>query len=298
MAKTFKQLQDEVLMVLHGFGLTQPRATFLDQPVGATDLTFLVREAADLDMGMAEIGGEMVFIESVDRSSNTVTIAPDGRGYYGTTAAAHANDARLTFAPTWPRHQVKETINNTIVNLYPDLFGVGQAQFTYTPAVTTYSLPAEAERVLMVTADTNGPSKQQQVLHRYSADLVAPLDEFATTNSITLEEAVSPGRTVTVTYVKQPTVLSADADLLTASGLRESASRAVVYGAIAELVTFMDVSRLPVDTSMADEIDESNQMGLASRLGNQYQLRYQMEVEKERQRLRASTPIPVTVRKR
>lgn len=296
---TFLELQDEILLALHGFGLAQPRATFLTAQASASDLTFSVRSGADLEMGLAEIGGELVFIESVDRSTNTVTISPDGRGYYGTTAAIHPVDSRLTFSPTWPRNRVKAAINDTILGLWPDIWGVAQTQFTYTPAVTTYELPAVAEGVLGVTADTLGPSEQQQVIKRYSFDSSAPTDDWATTNTITLGEAPYPGSTVTVTYRKQPSVLVNDADvLLTVSGLRESCRQLLILGAISQLLTSMDASRLAVDSSTADEVDERNQPGTAARLANQFQIRFELEVAKEQRRIRATTPATINVRYR
>lgn len=295
---TFRQVQDEVLLTLHGYGLAQPRASFLTAEVSATALALPVTNAADFDMGLAEVGSELVFVESVDRSTNTITLSPDGRGYYGSTAASHASGARVTFAPTWPRSRVAQAINDTILGTHPTLFGVAQTQFAFTPSVTTYSLPAEVERVLSVTADVNGPSREQQIIRRYSFSSSAPTDDWATTNTLTLQEPASPGRTVTVTYAKRPSALALDADALTTSGLRETAKRALVYGACAQLVTFMDVSRLPVDSSTADEIDDRNSPGMASRIGNQLQLRYEMELEQERQRLRAATPIAISVRTR
>lgn len=294
---TFRQIQDEVLLTLHGYGLAQPRASFLSAAITDTDLTVPVNNASDFEMGLAEIGSELVFIESVDVSSSTITLSPDGRGYYGSTATAHDLGARVTFAPTWPRSRVAQAINDTILGTHPTLFGVAQTEFTFNPSVTTYEVPAEVERILSVTADTNGPSREQQIIRRYSFSSSAPAD-WATTNTLTLQESASPGRAVTVTYAKQPSALVADADALTTSGLRETAKRALVYGACAQLVTFMDVSRLPVDSSTADEIDDRNGPGIASRIGNQLQLRYEMELEQERQRLRAATPIAINVRTR
>jgi hypothetical protein len=290
---TFKGLQDEVLMALHGYGLSQPRTTFLVSGISDTDLSATVRDTSDIDMGLAEIDGELVFIETVDRAAGTITFSPDGRGHYGTTAAAHAANARLTFAPTWPRQRIKQAINDVILGVWPTLFGVAQVQFTYTPAVTTYQMPADAENVLSVTADTNGPSRQQQVIHAYRFDSTAPVDEFTTQNSITLLESASPGRTVTVTYTKQPSVLSADTDTIATSGLRESARKLLMLGACADLLSMMDVSRLTVDTAPADEVDNRNAIGSAARLANQFQLRFEMEVEKERQRLRETTPAKI-----
>ena len=295
---TFRALQDEVLQTVQGYGLGLSRATFLASGIDSDDLTLSVTDASNVGEGLAEIDSELVYIESVNRSTNTVTLSVDGRGFFGTTAAAHSANARVTIAPTWPRNRIKQAINDVIVATYPTLWGVTQAQFAFNPAVTTYSVPAEAERILSVTADVNGPSKEQQVIKRYSFNSVAPTDDWATTNTITLQESVTPGRTVTVTYTKQPSALSADASELTTSGLRETAKLTVLYGACAQLVSFMDVSRLGVDTAQADEYDEKVQVGMASRISGQLQLRYEMELEKERKRLRATTPVAINVRKR
>lgn len=298
MVTTFRNLQDEVLQTLSGFGLSQPRASFLAAAIGSSDLTMTVNDANGIGQGLAEIEDELVFVESVNRDAGAVTISPDGRGYLGTTAAAHSEDIRVTFAPTWTRQRVKSAINDVIAATYPTLFGVAQSQFTFNPSVSTYSVPAEAERILAVTADLNGPSQEQQVIRRYSFNSVAPTDDWATTNTLTLQQAVTPGRTVTVTYTKQPSALAADGDALTTSGLRETAKLAILYGACAQLVSFMDISRLAVDTAQADQYDEKVQVGMASRIGGQLQLRHEMELEKERKRLRATTPVSITVRTR
>lgn len=292
---TFRELQDEVLMALHGYGLSQPRTTFLISGISPTDLTVAVRNTNDIDMGLAEIEGELVFIESVDRASGTITFSPDGRGYYGTTAAAHAADTRLTFAPTWPRQRIKAALNDVILGVWPTLFGIGQTTFSFTPAQSTYEMPDEAEGVLSVTADTFGPSRQQQVIHGFRFDATAPTDEWANGKSVTLFEAASPGADVTVTYSKVPSVLTADSDTIAASGLRESARKLLMLGACAELLSMMDVSRLTVDTAPADLVDSQVQVGTAARLANQLQLRFEMEVEKERQRLRETTPAKIKV---
>ena len=296
MATTLRSLTDEVLNTVKGYGLHQSRSTYLSTGVDAAVLSFSVNDAANMDQGIAEIEDELVFIDSVDRTTNTLTIAPDGRGEQGTTAAAHAANKRIDFNPVWSRLRVRQAINDVILSTHPVLFGVGVQQFTFTPSVTTYSLPADADGILSVTADTLGPSRQQQRVCKYSFNSVAPVDDWATGNTVTLHESVAPGRTVTVTYKKQPTELAADGDLLTASGLRETAKRCIVYGACSQIVSFMDVARLPVDTAQADEYDERNSVGTATRIAGQLEARFQMELEKERARLRAATPVPINVR--
>lgn len=295
---TFLGIQNEVIQTLHGYGLDQPRAAFLSGSITSSATSFTVTDASSVEQGLAEIEGELVYIESVDRTTDTVTLSPDGRGYYGTTAATHAANTRMTIAPTWPRNRVKQAINDVIASVYPSVFGVAQTQFDFSPAVSTYSLPAEAEAVLSVTADLNGPSQEQQQIRHYAFSAKAPTDDFATGRSISLHESVTPGRTVTVTYKKQPSALSADSDLLTASGLRTTARLMIVYGACSQLLAFMDASRLPVSTAEASGYAENNQVGQASRISGQLYLRFQAELEAERARLRETTPPIVRMRKR
>lgn len=295
---TFLEIQNEVLQTLHGFGLEQPRAAFLSAAINSSVTTFTVTSGADVEQGLAEIDGELIYIESVDRDTGVVTLSPDGRGYYGTTAASHLISARVTIAPTWPRNRVKAAINDVIQSSYPTLYGVAQTQFTFVPSITTYSLPAEAEGVLRVTADLNGPSMEQQVINHYDTNFVAPSDDWATTNTISLHQAVTPGRTVTVTYTKQPSALSADADALTTSGLRDTARLMVVYGACSQLTAYMDAARLPVASAVATDETENNGIGMASRVSGQLYLRYQAELESERRRLRETVKPVIRMRKR
>ena len=296
---TFGSVVDEVLQIVKGYGLYQPRGSYLTSSIDTDDLTFTVRDASSLDQGIAELGGsEQVLIDSVDRTTNTVTLAPDGRGYGGTEAVAHAADARLDFNAPWPRQRVRQVINDTIVSTYPTLFGTGTTQFTYVPSVTTYEVPAEAERILKVTADVIGPSRDQQTVNRYSFNSVAPSDDWATGNTITLQEPVQPGQTVTVTYLQRPTEIESESDDFTTSGLQASAKRAIIYGTCHELLTFMDMARLPTDTAAADEYDDRNAVGTATRISNQLMTKYQMELEQERKRLRSIVPVAIYKRTR
>lgn len=294
---TLNQLVDDVLLALNGYGAPAPRASFLSGAVTASGLTFTVTSAADFNQGIAEVGDELVYIESVNTATNTLTISADGRGFYGTTAAAHAAGDRVTMNPTWPRIRVEAAINDAIEGTYPVLFGVASTSFTFTGVQTTYELPAACEQVLSVTADTIGPSEEQQVIRRYSFNSVAPTDEFATGNSITLHEAAAPGRTVTVTYRIAPAAITS-ADEFTVSGLRGTAWKAVKYAACSELLAYMDTARLPVDTAAAAEYGERNQIGSASRISAQLYQRYEIELERERRRLASTTPVPINVRGR
>lgn len=294
---TFDNLVDDVLQTLYGYGLAQPRATFLTADVDASATALSVRDASAFEQGVAELGNETIFIESVDSGSNILTVSPDGRGYGGSTAAAHLADARVTMAPTWSRQRVATAINETISGCYPALFATATTSFSYNPSITTYEIPAAAERILRVTADTIGPTQEALEIKRYYFNSVASSD-FESGNSITLEKGAFPGRNVNVTYLTAPVEITFGDDF-TECGLRESAKLAVKYGACSNLIAFMDTSRLPVDTAQADELDPShNAVGSATRISAQLYQRYLVELDNERKRLRAATPATVTVRTR
>lgn len=293
MTATFDSVVNDVLRTLSGYGLVQDRQSPLASDVGISALSLRVSDATGFEQGVIEVGTEAMYVISVDYSSNILTIAAGGRGYYGTTAATHAAGDQVTMAPVFPRDQVAGAVNETIVNTYPTLFGVGTATLTYSPVISTYDLPDDCDRVLGVRAETIGPSRELVTLRRWSFNSVAPDG-----NQITLEEGGFPGRNVYVTYGKIPSELTWG-DTFTASGLRESAKTAIRYGAASQLVAFMDVSRLSVGTAEADQFDTTNSpVGTASKISAQLYQRYQIELDNERRRQRLATPAVVNVRTR
>lgn len=292
---TFDNLVDDVLLTLRGYGLSQPRSAKLAGALTDTDTTIKLTAVDGFEQGIAEIGDELVFINSVDYSAFALDV---DRAQYDTVASAHDNAARITMAPTWTRKQVADAINDAIVGTYPDLFGVASTSFAFSPVQTTYPLPAEAERILSVVTDTIGPSQEQLAINRYSFNSVAPTVEFATGNTITLEKGGFPGRDITVTYTKAPSEITFGASF-TDCGLRESAKLAIKYATCAALTAFMDTAQLPVDSAAADNYDPSHYgPGTASKISNNLYQRYQIELKNEQRRLRQATGVPISVRTR
>lgn len=294
---TLTNLVNEVMQSLNGYGAPAARASFLNGAITDVATAITVDSAADFNQGVVEIDSELIYIESVDTATNVLTVSPDGRGFYGTTPAAHADNARVTVNPVWPKTRIEAVINETIESTHPVLFAVATAAFTWTGVQNTYELPADCVQVLSVTADTVGPTMEQQKVNRYSVNLSAPTADFATGNSVTIQEPVMPGRLVTVTYKKAPTAITAAQDF-TVSGLRSTAWKCVKLAVVSELLNYLDTARLPVDTAASAELAERNPVGSAARISTQLWQRYQIELEQERKRLAAETPVPVVTRSR
>jgi len=285
---------EEVLINLEGFTLRQDRTTYLTTAIDSDDLTLSLASGDNIGKGIVEVDEELIHIDSVDRSDRSAVISPFGRGYRGTTAASHALNAKVTFSPSFPRLSVKRAINDTIRAVYPNIFGVTSTTFTYNAAQTTYSLPANAETVLAVSWDSIGPSGEWIPIRRWRQDPTAASSEYATTNSISIYDALVPGRTVQVIYTKEPSALSSASDVFTTvTGLPESTRDVIIYGAAYRMVSFLDPGRLTFTSPEADQNDTTRQFGAGTNTARYLLALYQQRLQEESQRLHGKYPVRV-----
>lgn len=288
---TFADLVNDVMLTMEGYGLDQPRTAYLTGAgVTASGLSFTVDSVANLSEGLAEIGDELVYIRSINDGTNTVTLAPDGRGFRGTTAVTHGVDSRITMNPVLPRGLVKRKINETIVGTWPVAWAEATTTVTYNSADVGYGLPADVEEVVSVDAEDPGPAKSWGPVRRWRLETAADTTDFATGKAIFIYSDIYASGVVRVRYRKQPTELVNDADLLTASGLRTTARSVIVAGAVWRLVSSMDISRLKVNTVAMDMIDERQPVGSATQLAGYLRRVYERELLDEQQRLQLATP--------
>jgi hypothetical protein len=291
---TFNDMVEEVLINLEGFTLRQDRTTYLTAAIDNNDLTMSLASGDNIGKGIVEIDDELIHLDSVDRSDRSATISPFGRGYRGTTAAAHTLNTKVTFSPSFPRLSVKRAINDTIRAIYPNIFGVASTTFTYNAAQTTYSLPVNAETVLALSWDSIGPSGEWIPIRRWRQDPTAASTEYATTNSISIYDSLVPGRTVQVIYTKEPTTLSSGSDVFTTvTGLSESARDVIVYGAAYRMVSFLDPGRLTFTSPEADQNDTTRQFGAGTNTARYLLALYQQRLQEESQKLNGKYPVRV-----
>lgn len=280
---TLGDIINDVLLSVEGWGLNQGRSAFISTVGGinASASSFTVGSAENLSEGVAEIDDELVYIQSI--SGTTITLAPDGRGYRGTTAASHAQNARVTMNPIAPRTVIKQKINDTIRGVYPKLRGKGSTEFTYSGAITTYNLPADCDEVLQVTYDAVAPTGEWPRVYHYSVDKNANTTQYAGGKSISIYSVVENGRTVRVVYTKKPTTLSASSDLLTTSGLAETARACIVAGAVWRLVSYLGPALLRNDSVAIDMMDDTGRLD-PTRMAAYLRAQYDLELQEEYQR--------------
>ena len=266
---TLENMIDEVLINLAGYTLQQDRSTHLLQAVSTTTSTIasptvLQLASTELGKGTVEVGEELMWVDSFDRIANTATISPYGRGYLGTTASTAAAGTRVVISPTFPRYVIKRAINDTIRAIGSSIFAVKQTTFTYNAAITTYELEnLNIKNILTMHWESIGPSKEWIRVKRYDLDALPEINTWgATSQTVTIGDIITPGRTVKVVYATDPTALSTNADIFTTvTGLPESVRDVVILGAAYRLLTYLDPARAAMVSPQADETDSKRPFG-------------------------------------
>jgi hypothetical protein len=293
MTTTYANLVDEIALNLSGYTLRQDRTTHLTGNLTDTGLSLSLGDVSNIGKGAIEIDDELLWVDTYDRISSTATIAPYGRGYHGTTPAAHTANTKVTVAPTFPRATIKKAINDTIDAVFPNLFAVGIHTFTYNSVKTTYSLPADTQTVLYVSYKPTGPTEEWLPVKSWRPDVFANTGSFATGQSISIYDRIESGRTIQVYYAKKPETLTSSASSAvfeTVTGLPSSCKDVIVYGASYRLASFLDPGRLNYSSAEADNADTKIQYGSGASTARFLLALYQQRLNEETKKLRDVYP--------
>ena len=279
---TLNSLVDDVQLDLSGFTYRQDRVTYLLTAATSSDLVLNVASTENIGKSIIEIDDEMMWVDSYDRQANTVTIAPFGRGYNGTTATAHAVNAKVTITPTYPRAAVKRAINDTINSVYPKVFATGSTAVSFLASRTTYPVPAEAIQILSMAWQSVGPTKEWLPIRQWRWDPIAYASSFPTGRTVSIYDNVLPGRTINIVYAHMPTNLVNNTDdFETTTGLPTSMKDVVVYGAAWRLASYVDPARISITAPGADELDSKRPYGTGTNVTKQLQALYLNRLEEE-----------------
>jgi len=290
MSITYDQLADEVLMNLNGYTFEQDKTTYITQAYttltspSSSPLVLKLASTESVGKGIIEVGEELMYVDSFDRIANTATIAPYGRGYLGTTASTAAVDTKVTISPTFPRYVVKKTINDTIRAMGSSLHAVKQTSFTYNAAITTYEFDnLDIKNILTMSWQEVGPSKEWIRVRRWEFDSFADVAAWGSgSQTVTIGDYITPGRTVKVVYLTDPSVLVNGSDnFATVTGLPDSAKDVVVFGTAYRLLTYLDPARASQVSPQADEIDSRRPYGASQAAARQLFALYTQRLAEE-----------------
>jgi hypothetical protein len=296
MTTTYANLVDEITLNLSGYTLRQDRTTHLTADLSASSLALSLGSTTNIGKGVVEIEEELIWLDTYDRISSTATAAPYGRGYFGTTAAIHTANTKVTIAPTFPRATIKKAINDTIDAVFPNLFAVGVHTFTFNTVKSTYSLPAEVQTVLYVSHKPTGPTEEWLPVRSWRPDPFANTTSFTTGQTISIYDNIESGRTVQVYYSKKPTTLTDAANSAvfeTVTGLPSSCKDVILYGAAYRLASFVDPGRLNYSSAEADNADTKIQYGSGASTSRFLLALFQQRLNEETKKLRDVYPVRI-----
>jgi hypothetical protein len=263
-------MTDRIDTLLHGYTMNTESTTWLTAAATTSDTSISVNDSSVVSRGFVQIGDELMYVNSTNNIDNVLNLAPWGRGQRGSVAVAHDNLSKVIASPVFPRYEIKKAINDTINSVYPQVFAIGQYQFNYIAARTTYDIPDEVQNILTVTHSVIGPSKEWLPVRAWQIDRTANPTAFGDgTNfghSLSVYSPIVPGRPVNVAFAKRPSLFdinsTASQEMSTVTGLPSYAEDVLVYGAAFRMVSFLDPSRLGPLSAEADVLD--NQRGPSS----------------------------------
>jgi hypothetical protein len=295
---TLSNLIDEVKTNLQGYTLNQDRLTYVANAGGITDsgVSIQVGSQDNLAKGVVEIDDELIYVDSFDKTNNTLNVIPAGfgRGFQGTTAVSHAQYAPVILSPTFPRISIKRAINDTIGSLYPKLWGTASTTFTFNGVVNTYTLPVEAEDVISLAWQSVGSSKEWYPVKRWRPDPMANTGAFTSGNTVTVYDGITPGRTVQVFYTKEPSLLVNNSDeFTTVTGLTESCRDVVALGAAYRLLSYLDPGRINLASAEADTADSKLPSTAGTSASRYIFALYQQRLNEEASKLQGKYPTKI-----
>ena len=289
---TFNEMIDDTLLHLQGYTTQQDEVTHITSDITSTATTMIISDVTAISRGIAEVGNELIWIDSVDQQTGTVTIPPYGRGYRSSTAASHTSGSMVTSSPMFPRKMVGQALNDAIISVYPELFAVGSTEITFNPAVTTYELPAGALDILQVSWQTTGPSKEWLPVRRFRVDKHAATGSYATGVSLSVYDSIIPGRPMKITFTKEPSSLVNDSDVFnTVTGLPNSCEDLVRFGAAYRLVPFFDSAQANGQSAQGDFSAAQRPVGSSSALSRFLLQMYQVRLAEEVKGLQSAFPV-------
>lgn len=233
----------------------QEAITVLSQPISSSATTLVLDDASQVSRGMVEIGDELVYIKSVNKTTGTADVMPGGRGWRGTTAAAHDAHTVVRNNPIFPRALIKRALNDTIRGI--DLKAIGSYQFVFDGVQYAYPLPVDFRDAVGVTWHAPNTTQVWPLLKHFRIDRNWRTESDAATvrPALVLIEYPMPGREVRVQYTKFPTALS-DGDDFSDTGLPASAEDVIRLGAMWRMVTTVDPGKVIAMAPSADVIDQ------------------------------------------
>ena len=235
---------------------------------------------------LIEVDQELMLVTAANTSTRTLTVS---RGYAGTTAATHADEANVFINPTFPRKSVFDAVADNIVRLYPSLYNVTTTNVT---SNSTYAeVPASTVEVL--TSYVQNASGEQ-----YTSAGIELLRDFppSTTNTAVQFYNTSNGKTVYLVVKRKFVRPTAETDdLATTCLISNEYEQIVMVGAVADIVGATDIDATTQEFITEKLAQENYPVGSGERLRNALLRLRSLLIDEARGNLRSLYPAPVSI---
>jgi hypothetical protein len=232
-----------------------------------------------------EIDSELVMVEDINTVSREITVE---RGRLGSTAAQHAEDTDIILKPKYPRLNVANAIGDQVIGLFPALYAIKKTTIT-TASTQFVEMPAGTQRILQ--AKINNSTANTTVYSDIPLELITDFAGSTTDAAVQFPSGPTSGKTVYVVYASKFTRPSAETtDLNAVSGLEDFHEQIVMVGAVAQLL-----SELDVDATTQNYITENLEqrgvpVGSGERLRNALLRYYGVLLDRARREQRSRFP--------
>lgn len=236
--------------------------------------------------GLIEIDQELMLVTNANNSTRTLTVA---RGFKGTTAASHSDNATMTLNPTFPRKTVFDAVSDNIVRLYPSLYNVTTTSVT--SASTYVEVPASTVEIL--TSYVQNSSGEL-----YTSAGIELLRDFppSSTNTAVQFYNTSTGKTVYLVVKRKFVRPTAETDdLATDCLIADEYEQIVMVGAVADVVGATDIDATTQEFITERLAAENYPVGSGERLRNALLRLRSLLIDEARGNLRSLYPAPVSI---
>jgi len=297
---TLQSMIDETQGLVRGYTRIMEQSTHIQEALLNADWVdnvsgkgkVQVHDIGQMARGIVEIDDEMIFVDSIDPTTANIIIAPYGRGYSSTVRASHTANSRIVLNPVFPRYQIKDAINNTILSLRGSLYGIRTVNFPFVAAVSGYELPYDTYRTFKAEWKIVGPSKIYSRIKGWRYNPNADTDTFPSGKNIELYDVITPGRTVhVITSTELQELNNNSDDFEETSNLPLSCKDMIIFGAAARLLSAVDISRLDNFTMEANTLDAKVAQNSAMRSSQYLYSLFEKRKAEEIQKLLSITPI-------
>ena len=194
-----------------------------------------------------EVGQELMMVEDINSVAREITVE---RGRLGTTAAIHFTGTDIILKPKYPRVNVSNALGDQIIGLYPALYAVKTTTLT-TTSTQYVEMPAGATRILQ--AKLNNSTTSVTTYQDIALELLTDFTPSSTNAAVQFPTSPTSGKSVYVVYASKFTRPTSETDNLnTVSGLEDFHEQIVMVGAVAQML-----SELDVDVSTQNYITEN-----------------------------------------